>query len=289
MTPRRKKIFLFAALTFMALAALWFLLTPREPEYQGKKLSAWLKSKGVDASGANGDLNPELQETILQEAILAMGTNCLPFLWREYTATDSPAKQRLIKLLHRVPVRALKLDPAELRQHRAWEAIEFLGTNAAPLAPNLITHLAVPERAELAAGLLVAIGPAALPALHDALRSTSLRLRYHAACVLHWIDQDSTAPLPALTDAISQDSDPIICELALTLMISFPIRGYEPLAMALLHRLHHRDAKCREEAALALRNFVERDETLIPLLETTATPPHPAHSRPLTPSWKAGR
>jgi hypothetical protein len=166
---RRKKFLLLSALAFAAcaLAVLWSLSGPSvpDPEYRGKKLSQWLRQT-TNVSylyPGGGNFNMSHLTPQANEAILAMGTNAFPFLWRELTATDSPAKKRVISLLERQPIQALRLTPAETRRNRALEALEAtekLGTKMDPLVTPLLLRLHNPDgeiRAQTAYALQVLV------------------------------------------------------------------------------------------------------------------------------------
>src|SRR5579871_1016636 len=70
--------------------ARWTLRAPREPVYQGKRLSEWLK----DAN----DINGETPVPDAVNAIKAIGTNAVPFLIQMLQYKDSPLKFKLMKL-----------------------------------------------------------------------------------------------------------------------------------------------------------------------------------------------
>src|SRR5437870_8112714 len=81
---------LILLLTCAAALALYFW--PREPSYQGKRLSKWLAELDIrSTSGANG------REQAIK-AVYALGTNALPTLTTMLCTKDSPWTKALIKL-----------------------------------------------------------------------------------------------------------------------------------------------------------------------------------------------
>jgi hypothetical protein len=77
---RKRAILICCAAFIAAVVVIAWPRGPKEPEYQGRKLSEWMHlaglSRGFDPSAGVGD--PSLEES--KAAIRAMGTNCLPYL-----------------------------------------------------------------------------------------------------------------------------------------------------------------------------------------------------------------
>jgi hypothetical protein len=282
---RGKKNILFSALALVAVigavAVVWSINGPAvpDPEYQGKKLSAWLKETiktqialpiggGAPASFVRENLTPQAQL-----AIVAMGTNAAPLIWRELNATNSPAQTRLIKLLRCVPIPALHLAPAEIRQAHARDAIFTLGTNAAPLAPYLTVALNVGEP-QLSANIfyLRLIGRPAIPALREALHAADPWVRLRAGIIMAQIDTGTTNHLPVLVEAMLQTGDPKLRREAIQALSnpSNHTHGYEPIFRAVLLCRHDRDPYIHDSAGHMLNAIAERDPALFRYLQTTA-------------------
>jgi hypothetical protein len=108
----------------------WAALHSREPEYKGKRLSAWLDE--YNKAGSMDKTKPA------SEAIRAMGTNCLPFLLANIKHRDSPLKQKLLKLVakqHLIRIPFYGDDPC---RYNSVLALSVLGYDAAPLCPELL-------------------------------------------------------------------------------------------------------------------------------------------------------
>src|SRR5437899_940581 len=75
-------------LAVVAFAA-FFALRPREPVYQGKRLSEWLAD--LNCAG-RGQINQEAENAIRQ-----IGTNALPFLVTDLCTLDSSCKLGLMR------------------------------------------------------------------------------------------------------------------------------------------------------------------------------------------------
>src|SRR6185503_1237613 len=88
-STKRRRILLLAAVGVMA--ALFFLWPrgPREPVYQGKRLTQWINQANTEIRmGASGRFDRIREEA--RTALAAIGTNALPFLLNEFTRPISP-------------------------------------------------------------------------------------------------------------------------------------------------------------------------------------------------------
>src|SRR4051794_13678603 len=84
-----------AFIVALLIVLAWRSFPLREPVYQGKTLTVWLKQYGTNHwSATNHDLEQEAQT-----AIRTIGTNAHPFLFAMMTARESPLR---IKLVSRV-------------------------------------------------------------------------------------------------------------------------------------------------------------------------------------------
>src|SRR6266498_3141912 len=111
----------------LVLLAMW--LRPREPAYQGKRLTQWLDE--YNQAGAWDKIGP------VSEAIRAMGTNSLPFLLAHIKHRESAIKYKLTPLFRKLHF--LK-GPLYLRypyRDTSILALYALGSNAAPILPEL--------------------------------------------------------------------------------------------------------------------------------------------------------
>jgi hypothetical protein len=109
----------------------------REPEYQGKKLSEWLRvpSRKPEAGAASERV----------EAIRHIGTNALPFLLKWIRCDVPPWKAKLQGILAKLPqrirdshaLRSLTMNEAARRGMLAVIGFQILGRQSEPAIPEL--------------------------------------------------------------------------------------------------------------------------------------------------------
>lgn len=142
-------------------------LLHREPSYQGRHLSDWLKR--YYKAGPN---SPEEAEAAA--AVQAIGTNALPYMldwiqtrwtWRDWIHTKLPYKVSDNNLVN------AWLTTHDIYVIKALTAFQLLGTNAAGAIPELETMIRYPtsESANEAITALGSIREPALPLLKAAL------------------------------------------------------------------------------------------------------------------------
>jgi len=133
---RSRAIALVVLLVAIAVAA-FFALRSHEPEYQGKRLSQWLEE--YDRIGAMEKTGPA------SEAIRAMGTNALPYLFAYIKHRDTPLKKKFFGLVQKQ--HWLKLPP--YRENRYFSpvllALKTLGPDANPLVHELLKVFENPD------------------------------------------------------------------------------------------------------------------------------------------------
>lgn len=129
---RKRGIILFLVL-LVALAGwgISFALTPREPVYDGKPLSYWLK--GYDPLEGS---EPGRQQA--DQAVRQIGTNAIPLLLRMLREQDSPLKLKLIALARKQHVIKINYVSASSHNIQAAAAFEKLGPEAASAVPELV-------------------------------------------------------------------------------------------------------------------------------------------------------
>jgi hypothetical protein len=148
-------------LMFIALAVLVCLVvtgykSDREPEYDGVKLSEWVKEEGLSAMGSR---------EMAERAILQIGTNALPFLlkWIQY---ETPWWK---KGLNRWNLMVSATDD-DIRAYGSYDALIALGWKTDELLEKLTKLLNDPKRLEgarRAAMVLMNLGKDGPFSVHD--------------------------------------------------------------------------------------------------------------------------
>ena len=190
-------------LSLAVLAVVVVLAWPREkePVYEGRRLSAWLRLGTHKDQGA-------------REAVLAIGTNALPWLLRTIAYEPSPVRQKMIAAEKRLPMmlRSLPLQrivegPTEERVMETYFGFEVLGDVAAPAVAEL-SRLANGTNSIIAKDSMYAlarIGEPAIPALVAILTNTNHPHRGPAAYYmgeLRHLGPGARSAVPALLQCV---------------------------------------------------------------------------------------
>jgi hypothetical protein len=135
---RRWIIVVSVACALVAGGMIWFSTREREPRYNGRTLSEWLKEMWPVPSNGYAARNPDqirARQIEAEEAVKHIGTNAMPCLvrWIRY-------EPRLPKLFSWLPteVRPFERSGGESRIVYAYEAFAFLGSEAGPAVPELM-------------------------------------------------------------------------------------------------------------------------------------------------------
>jgi hypothetical protein len=145
-----KRAYIVLAVLAVALVGVfvWRVRQPREPVYEGKPLSEWLKAyESPEYMYARYATDANRRAFLgaaargkADEAVRHAGTNAIPTLLRLLRAKDSALKVKLTDLLHRqhfIKVRPFSFSADEW-QFAAFCGFQALGTNAQAAVPELI-------------------------------------------------------------------------------------------------------------------------------------------------------
>lgn len=260
MNKRLRLAFALLLLTVLAGAG-WLMLHAREPEHQGKKLTAWLR----ELEAAPDMAAPKWRESVA--AIRAIGTNGLPTLLTMLGGDDSRWKAQAVTLIQDTANVDLSESLAEADHRRARIGFQVLGRSARPAIPKLAvlaatSNPALAERAFLA--LLEIGGPETIPPLLNMLTNPSPARQLMAANYLGQLRSQARGAVPPLVLALS-GSD---AELRATAARALGNIGLDaPLAVpALTRTLSDADSRVRVAAAMALGAFGTKAESALPAL-----------------------
>lgn len=199
---KRRGAILFGALVAMALgvAALW-PRGPREPVYQGIRLSRWIDEARPGFDGMGRALNSEQQREACRKAIQALGTNSLPWLMHEFTHPGSKWRTTVNLWIARHTYWRFRFSADSLRWQRAVEGLEMVGPQLAPVLPELARCLDCPDRPNSisdTARAMASAGESALPYFLEGMAST--KVEKQSACIsgLGVLAQTTVAAVPHL-------------------------------------------------------------------------------------------
>ncbi|MEI2726224.1 MAG: HEAT repeat domain-containing protein [Verrucomicrobiota bacterium] len=254
--------FAFAILLLVVLAgAGWRLCHAREPEYQGRNLTAWLRR----LEAAPEMTSPAWRESVA--AIRAIGTNGLPTLLTMLGGDDSRWRVQVVTLIQDTANVDLSELLAEAVHRRARIGFQVLGRSARPAIPRLAAFAAtsdpaLAERAFLA--MLDIGGPETIPPLLKVLTNSTPARQILAANYLGQLRSQARDAVPKLVQALS-GSD---VELRATAARALGNIGWDaPLAVpALTSTLADADSRVRAAAAMALGAFGTQAESALPVL-----------------------
>ena len=185
-------------------AIVWKEFCDGEPTYQGKRLSAWLKSFD---SGA-----PDAETDLAADAVRHIGTNALPTLLAMIQSKDSRWELFVEQVDLRQPLIRIPLKKAAFtRRRRAVSAFRALGASAKPAVPAL-AHVLFNNPDNFDASLAMAsIGPEALSAVMQATTNNDPKIRAVAVWTLGHMYFDPEAVVPVLIKSLKDDCGAVRC------------------------------------------------------------------------------
>jgi HEAT repeat protein len=218
---------------------------PREPEYEGRKLTRWLE----DLHGPSPSW--EQRETNTLIALQQMAPHAVPYLRKMLLAKDSALKKKCSELLSRQRLVNFDLGDAHLRRSDALRGLRLLGADGKAAIPEVAILLDDPALGREAAYTLHRIGPEAVPVLQQALQRTNSRARGDAAGLLGLSREQGS--IPDLIKAL-KDRDFITRSKAARALSRFPEHP-EAIVPALIGCLEDPDDTFRMNCARALAAF----------------------------------
>ncbi len=253
------------AIVFLLVAVLgfaaWFKFHSSEPEYQGKKLGAWLWELEVSPD----TISPAWKESV--HAIRAMGTNALPWLLARLPARDSRMKVQTVGWVQDTLGLDLEDSLAEVQRRRAIAGFHVLGRAAEPAIPQLTAFLSTTDM-DTAASALTALagigGPRTIAPLLAALTNGNPVVNIPAAATLGSLRSRARAAGPALLAALANGN----AAMRATAARALGEIGMDPerTVPALSRALSDTNRQVRFAAAVALSQFGTQAESALPAI-----------------------
>ena len=261
---KRRRLILFGALALIAagVVALW-PRGPKEPVYQGKKLTRWIGEYYLTTTKA--------EKEHAATAIRSIGTNALPYLLYLFERSATPNVTKFNSWMEEHTDFDLRLPDAKLSWRTAGKGIYVLGSNATDALPVLAGYLAEEERGTWAAFGIGGVGESALPFLLKTSESTNNAWAiYHALDALGGIAQSVESAIPHLIRFLDHTNETVLAYAAYALGKS--TLKSDVVVPALIRKLSDRKAEMQAYAALVLgrrgKDAAAAVPHLLPLLQS---------------------
>jgi hypothetical protein len=135
------KLLRIVGIAAAAMVAAWLVIcftTPKQPSYQGRKLSEWIDGSqgGSEFSHANGTMT-YADTQAFHHAVRKIGTNAIPTLLRWEHVKNFSINDKLNQLLERQSLIHFRFEPSYHRHLLARFGFEILGRDALAAVPSL--------------------------------------------------------------------------------------------------------------------------------------------------------
>jgi hypothetical protein len=215
MRINRRKQIAVVLLALGALVACVLVLPNREPAWQGRTLSAWLRDFDADKLESRASA---------AEAIRQIGTNAVPRIFQRLQHPDPRSrstilalKLKLYELLSKQSLIKIQFRPGASPRHQALAALDALGPAAADALPALAKLLHKNPPDPRVPYVIARIGPEGLPLLRQALTNENRVIRMEASVCLEMFNSHSEVLFPG--DGIDvADFDQRICKFNIRML-----------------------------------------------------------------------
>jgi hypothetical protein len=228
---------------------------PKDPVYEGHKLSAWLVALNTGADPLHGRANDVLKN---------IGTNAFPTFIRLIRVKDPWLKQKLMVLANRQSMFKVRFTPASEFRSRGIIAFQQCGGRARSAIPSLASLLDDSGIAPDVIQALAGIGADSVPVLKKALHHESAKLRACAADALALLAGDAKSATPDLI-ALLNDQSPNVRQRAVWALGQIKADPAVVLP-ALVNCTNDTDADVRQGAVAAIINYREEAKSTVPVL-----------------------
>jgi HEAT repeat protein len=262
---RRWRFILVGILLLLVLVPL-FTSSEREPTYNGRPLSEWLRLYARWSPSPGSPRNEEAAS-----AIRRIGTNALPYLtkWIQY---ERPAwRMRLYRLMAKFPWSSnhLPRERSLERAEGAAEAFKIFGPEASPAIPELAQiindHQVKWDSSFRAFDALVAIGNDGLPPLVEALDNPKMPTRAYIADSIRRMS-DSGLDVSSAIPALLRRRDDGYNSLSVRILLDDLSEKPSAFIPALTNCLHQADVTIRLGAVEYLGRMGEKARPAVPAL-----------------------
>ena len=199
----------FAVAVSLTGYAIWM----REPVYEGRDLSSWLRELAELASQAPSVEGNESEQRAWDArhdeavtAIRSIGNKALPHLLRCLRSAPGPTplRDKLEELLDKQSVLNIKLPRRRDHTDQAILGFQALGSVAKPATKELRGLLHNPVTADAAVDALCAIGPAAVPTLAPELTNSNCPAQFQVVeAIVNLAQSVGPSIVPVLVEGVT--------------------------------------------------------------------------------------
>ena len=237
---------------------------PRDPVYDGKRLSQWMAV--TNQWQGPGTLT---QEAV--QAIKAIGTNAVPYLLSEFERGGPKWLERFKQGKFVSRTLGIRFETKWVRKNKAVYALAWLGPDAAPALPTLARYFDDPEIGPTAVALAHSTGAAGLPYLLKALSSTNSKTVDQA--LFHLRDREKDGKF-AMIELMNHDNKQVRAIATLALM--YRSSAVSSNMAALRRALSDPAPEVRRSALSVLRETSTDAKPAIPELMRLLNDPDPS-------------
>ena len=262
---KRRRFAIAAGMVAVLVFAAWFVLLSRQPQYEGKNLSHWLRQ----LESAQDIELPQWQESA--RALRQMGTNTLPWLIAPLKASDPPWKARAVDWFREVLNKDLSGQLVARDRQRSLMAFQVLGPVARPLIPEIAAMMtnANPEIADAAFSALTRIGtPECVPPLIQTLTNGSAILRPAVVVSLGSLRGVARDAVPGLVATLNNQNESENLRFEAARALGLIGRDPQLVVPALIRALGETNVYVVRAAAVALGAFGADAESGLPALRS---------------------
>jgi hypothetical protein len=219
-----KRILLPASLAGVAGIIAWQGFALREPRYEGRPLSFWLKAYRSDDGRARIPDERAAMQHKADEALGKAGTNAIPVLFGMIRAKDSRLKIAAMNLLKRQRIVKIQFTSAVELNYQGWTGFYKLGLGGRDVLPQLMeiaNEGPTPSRFAVAEVACISrSAKEAIPPLLQWATNADPWVRYEALPAFTYDHDEPEKVVPLLTVAL-RDPSPSVQNIAIQALGTF--------------------------------------------------------------------